>query len=90
MKSRGLSQHVGCWIVAAVIGLAGGTAAADVTAYWRFETENGSAVSAGQQVGNAVFDSSGNNRTGQAYYWGGLCPRTPRHPSLPIPMPAAW
>lgn len=71
---RGLSQHVGCWIVAAVIVLDGGTAAADVTAYWRFETENGSAVSAGQQVGNAVFDSSGNNRTGQAYYWGGTLP----------------
>ncbi|MFM8292350.1 MAG: LamG domain-containing protein [Planctomycetia bacterium] len=61
-------------MIGVLVSLAGGTAAADVTAYWRFETENGSAVSAGQQVGNAVFDSSGNNRTGQAYNSAGTLP----------------
>ena len=68
-------------LCAFIFSLAGARAAADVQRYYRFETDGGAGVSAGQSI-NVADDSSGHNRHGA-----GVAAPTYAVSPLPNPLP---
>jgi hypothetical protein len=77
---RAVSVHVESWLLVVLVTfVVASPAIAATTRYYRFETNNGAAVSDGQTL-TVADDSSGNNRTGTPM-------GSPKYAATPFPNP---